>query len=219
LKATRSDGGLPDRVRFTIFWKVSTPDEQGFFDYRVVALTKEICRPDWLHPTWLEHPGLGRGVDIAALDVTADLNAHGIVVDHVNALETDAVGLSPYVSQEVFVVGYPIGLVSEAPIPVWKRGTIATDPGFDPDGRPIVFVDTATRSGMSGSVVFARRQWYGPYTRANGSTADMFMSTIDRILGVYSGRLGPHDVEAQLGIVWKRHLIDEVVNGATVATV
>ena len=33
--------------------------------------------------------------------------------------------------------------------------------------------------------------------------------------GIYSGRLRASAVEAQLGIVWKPHLIDEVIDGNT----
>jgi hypothetical protein len=205
-------------VRFTLFQKVSAPDEKGFVEMKAVNLTKRICGPTWLDAIWLEHPELGRQVDVAALDITDDLQGHGIEVAYVNVLETDA-ALEPYASQDVFILGYPLGLVATAPTPVWKRGSIATDPAFDPDGHPKVFVDSATRDGMSGSVVIARRLCFGPYKKSDGTQSDTVIAQVDRVLGIYSGRIGPHDVAAQLGIVWKRHLIDEVVTGGAVAAV
>jgi hypothetical protein len=36
-----------------------------------------------------------------------------------------------------------------------------------------------------------------------------------RFVGVYSGRLGHGELEAQLGIVWKAKAVDEVVQGQT----
>jgi len=214
----KADGGLPDRVSFTVFKILSEPDAHGFVEITSVVLTKEICGTTWENPIWLEHPVLRREVDVAALDITDDLLGHKLEVKYANLLENDA-AVQQYASQDVFIVGYPLGLVATAPIPVWKRGTIATDPTYDPDGLPKIFVDSATREGMSGSVVIARHLSFGPYKRLNGTVHNVVMAQIDRILGIYSGRIGPHDVKAQLGIVWKRHLIDEGVAGGTVAVV
>ncbi len=36
----------------------------------------------------------------------------------------------------------------------------------------------------------------------------------DSFVGVYSGRLGASQLEAQMGIVWKKLLIEEIVNGS-----
>ena len=30
-------------------------------------------------------------------------------------------------------------------------------------------------------------------------------------LGVYSGRIGADDLKAQLGVVWKAHVVEEIV--------
>jgi hypothetical protein len=40
------------------------------------------------------------------------------------------------------------------------------------------------------------------------------MAITREILGVYSGRIGASAIEAQLGIVWKTHVIDEIISGA-----
>lgn len=34
-----------------------------------------------------------------------------------------------------------------------------------------------------------------------------------KFLGVYSGRLGKGEMEAQLGVVWKASLLDEIIDG------
>lgn len=109
-------------------------------------------------------------MDVAAVDIT-DLIS-GYLVKHVNELETDAVH-DPRLAQDVFVIGFPFGAITGAPAPVWKRGTIALDPTYDIEGLPKIFIDTATREGMSGSVVVARHLLWGvPYKKKDGSNSD-----------------------------------------------
>jgi hypothetical protein len=42
------------------------------------------------------------------------------------------------------------------------------------------------------------------------------MAITREILGVYSGRIGASAIEAQLGIVWKTHVIDDIIAGGKV---
>ena len=79
-------------------------------------------------------------------------------------------------------------------------------PSIDLDGYTKFLVDTATRKGMSGSTVFLFRH------------NNKYLSE-KTFIGIYSGRIAGSDpneyTKAQLGIVWKRHLIDEIVDGRT----
>lgn len=72
---------------------------------------------------------------------------------------------------------------------------------------------------MSGSVVIARHIIVGQsVTKKDGTTTEPFLyAREDIVLGIYSSRLGAHEVEAQLGIVWKRHVIEETVAGNRLA--
>ena len=65
---------------------------------------------------------------------------------------------------------------------------------------------------MSGSLVLAKHLILGPYKTADGSESNTLIAIKDSILGVYSGRLGADEVQAQLGIVWKRQVVDEIVS-------
>jgi hypothetical protein len=69
-----------------------------------------------------------------------------------------------------------------------------------------VFVDAATRPGMSGSFVVA--QHYGMF---NPKGKPSFFGLARRLLGIYSGRVEPSNVEAQVGIVWHREEIEKTV--------
>jgi hypothetical protein len=161
---------------------------------------------------WLEHPNFGQRVDVAAIDVTEFVQEYQIA--HANALESDAI-LDVVASQEVFVIGFPFGLIANAPAPIWKRGSLALDPSFDADGLPKMLIDTATREGMSGSVVLARHIVVGrDYLKKDGTrSATVLYGKHDSVIGVYSGRHYPHLEKAQLGIVWKRRVIDETILG------
>ena len=216
--AILSTAGRPDRITFTSYKQTSESDGDGFFEMSVVRVTVPLYDSDLSGPRWLHHPTFGRKVDIAAIDVSKAVT--GLKVNHVNVVESDAV-LQPLVSQDVFIVGYPLGLITGAPSPVWKRGTIATDPTFDPDGLPKMYVDSATREGMSGSVVVAKHIVLGQkITKKDGTETGPFLYAVrDVVLGIYSGRLGADLEKAQLGIVWKRSAIEETVNGNSVASV
>lgn len=154
--------------------------------------------------TFREHP-LGCEIDIAALPV--ELHPH-VKPFYLNEHKFDD-EVSIYPGQDVFIVGFPLGLIVGKSLPVWKRGTIASEPYVPIDGVKKLLVDTATRKGMSGSFVIA--QHTGIFAPKGKMTGDSWIGTSRKILGIYSGRLGASNVEAQLGIVWHRELIDEVV--------
>lgn len=210
-------GAIPDRLTFHSYKQVSEPDSQGFFELKYLPIEVVLCDPDHSNSRWLEHPRLGRQVDVAAIDVTAQVA--GVSVAAANILESDAV-LEPFASQDVFVVGFPFGMIANAPAPVWKRGTIALDPTFNPEGIPKMLIDTATREGMSGSVVIARHILVGRgYIKKDGSNAEpVLYGQKNLVLGIYSGRHYPDHERAQLGIVWKRSAIEETVSGGKFAT-
>jgi len=214
-----STGGLPNRVAFSIYKQLSEPDANGFFEMRSGHVTVPLYDNDLDGPRWLHHPTFGATIDVAAIDVSSALSTYGVKFGHVNVVESDAI-LQPFASQDVFIVGYPLGRITGAPSPIWKRGTIATEPTFNPDGLPKMYVDSATRKGMSGSVVVARHIVHGRIRKKDGTeTEPVLYGVKDVVIGIYSGRLGADLVQAQLGIVWKRSAIEETVNGNSVASV
>lgn len=116
----------------------------------------------------------------------------------------------------MYVIGYPLGIISGLPLPIWKRATIASEPLVNPEGLPKVLVDTATCKGMSGSVAITQTFQVGPYPKKDGSNSNTLMAITREIVGVYSGRVGASAIKAQLGIVCKTHVIDEIIGGAKV---
>ena len=213
-----SAGGIPNTIRVFLYQRVTEPDADGFFEMSYVGVDVRLCDDDWGNPKWYEHPVHGRKVDIAAIDVTDAIKGYQIAF--ANELESDAV-LDLECSDDVFVLGFPFGQIDGAPAPVWKRGTIALDPRFDPEGLPKLLVDTATREGMSGSVVLARQTVLGrDYLKKDGSRSEpILIGFLTVVVGIYSGRHYPDLEKAQLAIVWKRHVIEELVRERVLATV
>ena len=61
------------------------------------------------------------------------------------------------IGMEVFILGYPFEIKPPA-YPVWKRGSIASEPQLALLTTDYMLVDTASRPGMSGAPVI-RRSW------------------------------------------------------------
>jgi hypothetical protein len=118
----------------------------------------------------------------------------------------------PRVAADVFILGYPKGLTSQGVMPVWKRGTIASEPLINlMSNVPAMFVDAVTREGMSGSPVI---HFGYEITDARGrpGPAYPYPGREPWLVGVYAGRDGVtgEEIEMALGRVWHKRLLDEI---------
>ena len=199
---SKKNAGVPDRVKCRL-WKNKLSNGK-----EIPGMISEECEFSLVDesgkPKFLEHP-LGSLLDIAALPLKLDPHVKPY---YLNEHKFDE-GISIYPGQDVFIVGFPLGLITDKPLPVWKRGTIASEPHIPIDGAKKLLVDTATRKGMSGSFVIA--QHTGIFSPDGKLNEKSWIGSGRKILGIYSGRLGASDVEVQLGVVWHRELIDELV--------
>lgn len=155
-------------------------------------------------PLWFEHPGLGFRADVVALPLTQ--------TDDIAIYAYDPWSTSPDVSfavaDAVHVIGFPFGLTGGGAFGVWTRGSIATEPDVDHGDLPCFLIDSRTRPGQSGSPVIYYSNG-GGVNMADGSFA-MFTGPVERLLGVYSGRIHP---ESDLGRVWKASVVRDVIDG------
>ncbi|MCR4374426.1 MAG: serine protease [Acidobacteria bacterium] len=111
------------------------------------------------------------------------------------------------------LLGYPYGFSDTTNrLPVWKTGSVASEPQVDFQGKPAFLVDVSAFPGMSGSPVLAV---------ANGVYEDdrevMRTGRVVRLLGVFSAMPvirsetpGQADTSLQLGYVWKAALIADL---------
>jgi hypothetical protein len=159
-------------------------------------------------PLWLIHPAQEmRAIDIVALPLDHDSLKTKVTLLPVNELAPGKIAIM--IGMDVFILGYPFGSKPPA-FPVWKRGSIASEPDLVRVSTGYYLVDTASRPGMSGSPVILR-SWSNHILESNMWTTSNDQLPIDRIIGVYSGRLRPED--AQIGIAWHVEYIDQIIDG------
>ncbi len=182
----------------------------GFFNTRNANLGDKhhvgLCLRNNGDIAWMVHPQRKRAVDVVAIPLTGPVT-QTIEFHPINKMPSHQIMLA--VGIDVFVLGYPFGPETTG-LPVWKRGSIASEPELVPGTSPCLHIDTASRPGMSGSPVIIRTS--GPYKTPEGNMAITAGAT--KFLGVYSGRLRTQDpLEAQIGMVWPAVFIDEIIAG------
>lgn len=155
-------------------------------------------------PAWTEHPTLGARADIVALPVKEMMN----IVGEINSVSLKDDWHRWDIGSELHVVGYPYGQIG-GPFPIWSKGSIASEPDIDISGLPVFLIDCRSRPGQSGSPVFAHFR-AGAMVEHKGQNWQA-RRPMNYFVGVYSGRLRP---DSDLGLVWKRSCIEELVNHA-----
>jgi hypothetical protein len=157
---------------------------------------------DYTVPTWYIHPDFGYKVDVVVIPlISADELDKRLIITGFNTRVNSQFSLS--VTDDVYILGYPFGITNSLQTPIWKKGSIASEPNYPYKGLPRLLVDTATRSGMSGSpVIIMRPDMNDPHYG---------------FVGVYSGRIG-QETGAQLGIVWRKEVIEEIIKAKILGT-
>lgn len=127
--------------------------------------------------------------------------------------------LPHFAGSELFVVGYPLASFDGWMLPLWKRGSFASDPLIPVDDKPVFMIDVASSKGMSGSPVF--RRVFGPTVSADLSTANPLSVMTTQFAGIYAGRLGTAELErVGMGYAWYGNVVEEIlstrVSGTTV---
>ena len=81
---------------------------------------------------WLVHPTHKRGIDVVAIPLVGDLvsSVHFYSINKMGSAD-----LLVKIGMDVFVLGYPFG--SGNGLPVWKRGSIASEPDLVPPPRQV----------------------------------------------------------------------------------
>ena len=191
-------GGIPDHAVVTMH----RPDEVHYHIDLVDHDNPEA-------PSWVEHPTLGAEADIVALPVKEMTN----IIGEDNSVSLESVSSQGNwhrwdVGSELQVIGYPFGQIG-GPFPIWSKGFMASEPDVDVAGLPIFLIDCRSRPGQSGSPVWARFRRGDIVTHKGQDYQAKEASSY--FLGVYSGRLRN---DSDLGLVWKRSCIEELVNHA-----
>ncbi len=115
------------------------------------------------------------------------------------------------VTEELFIPGYPQNVHDIYTQPVWKRATVASSVQQGWNRLPKFLVDSASKSGMSGSPVL----YYSPKGKVVLKGLEhKFDSEVAILAGVYVGREGvTSSADPQIGIVWHASVIQEIIEG------
>jgi hypothetical protein len=198
--------GIPNNLLIQIHKNQDTIDFENF----EIPLNDENNKN-----LWFEHPQFSSNVDVVAIEVIIPDNLS--VFDIEMFIEPFNENTNESIANDVFIIGYPFGKSEDEIFPIWKRASIASEPCINIEGLPKMLVDTASRNGMSGSpvILYEKRSTAiieGDPTVKGGITkiSHYFM----KLVGVYSGRIGVDDknIKAQLGIVWKSNVINEIIS-------
>jgi trypsin-like peptidase len=187
---------------------------RAHFNTRIMNFGKKPCdihvRDVDGNPLWYIYHGRQRGCDVVAIPLPTLDNEPTISLHPINTLRSEA-DLAIRIGMDVYILGYPFGLQPPG-FPVWKRGSIASEPDLTRMGAGYMLVDTASRPGMSGAPVI-RRSWGMHLLENDAISADSTPQS--KFVGVYSGRLHTNDPsDAQLGMVWPPEDIDNIIDCA-----
>jgi hypothetical protein len=159
---------------------------------------------------WIEDPDFEKlRTDIAALPLVAE------GAENTRCLNDGPLNFEPiltHVGMDCAIVGYPTANFGGLMTPIWRRGTIASEPLLPIDNKPMFLLDAATSPGFSGSPVFRRHYGPAPVQQPDGSVTVL----VDRILttsfvGVYAGRLQHPYVGGEVPFVFYGNRLPKII--------
>jgi hypothetical protein len=178
-------------------------------------------------PIWIGSPSCIEA-DLAVIPLVTSLSndcaVHGISEDWTNK----DIKVRP--TTPVTLIGYPHGFYDKKNgLPVWKTGSVASEPDIDFEGKPLFLVDVSAFPGMSGSPVFAvsHGAWEAEDGRLLGGNVRKFLgifASLQMLVEhkyletiIQDARLGiVHSESLEIGHVWKSSLITETVKSVDV---
>jgi len=89
------------------------------------------------------HPTKKRAVDVVAIRLTGPAIA-AIDPRPINTMPSKDMVVE--IGADVFILGYPFGR-GETALPIWKRGSVASEPQLVPASTPYFHIDTASPTG------------------------------------------------------------------------
>ncbi len=199
-KALHAEGLLPNLLRVHYKQWVDITNKN-------VVLSQHLDLPLYHDgaPAWFEH-STRNNVDVVAIPLSlADFK--DFANECINSVDQEA-GLEVCAGMDCFILGFPERMIGAGNTPIWKRGSIASEPYQQ---HPYL-VDSATREGMSGAPVIARHT--GIFGMKGGKlTGSEIIGTVEKFIAIYSGRIGDDALGFQLGRAWQSNVLDDILHG------
>lgn len=200
-----------------IFYLHKDADNPGNVKRISFPLFTKDGKPIWLSSKEFPH------ADVAVIPVVSSLYSDAKVFGISEDWTGGDIKIRP--TSTITLIGYPYGYYDKKNwLPIWKTGSIASEPDVDFEGEPLFLIDISAFPGMSGSSAFAIA--YGAYETVEGPTT---VGHVQKFLGIYASmqilkeekyleeipselRLGVVvDKSLELGHIWKASLIIEII--------
>jgi hypothetical protein len=207
---------LGDRITFQFH---QSDEETGNVKTVMMPLFTKHGKPVWISSTTVPE------VDLAVIPIVPTAYQGCKVYGIASHWANPQMKIRP--TTPVTLIGYPYGFYdTKNALPIWKTGTVASEPEIDFDGKPLVLIDVSAFPGMSGAPAFAISS--GMYELHDGNAVAPGM--VRQFLGIYASMqmVGKHkfleqiphglalsirDSESlQIGNIWKAKLILETVD-------
>ena len=141
--------------------------------------------------------------DIAVIPLVASLYADAKVFGIADNWTAGNIKIRP--TSTITLIGYPYGYYDKKNwLPVWKTGSIASEPNVDFEDKPLFLVDISAFPGMSGAPAFAIA--YGAYEMVEGPTT---VGHVQKFLGIY----------ASMPMLKKQKYLEEIASGSRIGIV
>lgn len=158
-------------------------------------------------PLWLEHQN-NREVDVVALRINEYLDGDEIVY-YINDKLFPHTKDHPDLTQNVIIVGYPLGFFDEINfIPIVRSGMFSSPYSIPFEGQPCFLLEANIHTGASGSPVLFPTTQHRVYKEGLGQPHLGY----NRFLGILSAKFTPHGIDLGVGKVWYYYVVDEIVN-------
>jgi len=206
-----------------IFYLHKDPDNPGLTKQIRFPIFNKIGKPIWLSSKEVLE------ADVAVIPIVSSLVADAKVFGISDDWTGGNVKLRP--TSTITLIGYPYGFYDKKNcLPVWKTGSMASEPEMDFEGKPLLLVDVSAFPGMSGSPTFAIA--HGAYEMLEGA---MTVGHVNKFLGIFASQqvlrenkyLEEMTSESkqgvvleqslQLGHIWKAKLISDITKNIDVA--
>jgi hypothetical protein len=206
-------GSVPNRLRLSLLLEfdqpeyTTNPNAQILFQEQFIELYDTAGQA-----SWYQHVKRS-AVDVAVLNASAFVGRFHLV--GVNSAET-ASDMVIQIGSQIFILGYPLGFSHFMNTPIWKRGSIASEPHIETtESGGKVVIDATTRQGMSGAPVIMRETTH--YITETGSINRGVNAT--RFVGVYASRpnvpivadINDEDRRAEVGFFYKSGAVHEII--------
>jgi hypothetical protein len=217
IKVLHSKGSLPNKLRLSLFLNLDQPEyKTSQVELLRQQQTIELYDGNG-QAVWYQHPSKNV-CDVGALNASPFVGR--FLVRGVNEISKQN-DMAIQTGSRIFILGYPLGFSHFMDTPIWKSGSIASEPHLEElqeqqrfGGR--VVIDATTRQGMSGAPIIMREKTH--YLAENGKIKRFANAT--RWIGIYASR--PHipvalegqtdeDRRAEVGYMYKNGWVLSVI--------